>query len=152
MVYNQTVDFATSMSIPLLEDIVWDGIVGLGFRNEEQRRRGTFPVWDTLQQQKTLTRQGLRNQFSYFISGSGGKIIFGGADMSLLESPEAGFTWVSVEPSSSYWTVHVLRAEVLGGDLWAYDSLQPPENHMPIGRSGKGGNSILDTGTYLIYR
>lgn len=146
---NQTVDFATVLDIPLLQDIEWDGIVGLGFRNEDQLRRGTFPLIDTLIREETLTRHGFRNQFAYFLSPQGGTFTLGGANLNLAHGSQTAFEWASVDPSTSYWGV-----KVLGLSLVATYSNRPlnvtsaKDNASALEREG---TSIIDTGTYLIY-
>lgn len=150
-VVNQTVDFATTMTIPLLNDIQWDGIVGLGFRNTEQLSRGTWPVIETMKRQGSLAARGLRNQFAYYVSARAGKgsLTFGGVDLTLKRSPKDGFQWARAEQGTPYWMTTVQSA------FW--DPHQSPTREIfnTTGRDLSSGPSkrtaIIDTGTYLIY-
>nr|ABK31937.1 aspartic protease 6 [Toxoplasma gondii] len=90
---HTNIGFGTLVDIPLLRDLAWDGIVGLGFKNHEISSRGVVPLY---------------NQFAYYLNadGKGGSMTFGGADLSKKEYPTEEFrhVWIPVDPSDSYWT------------------------------------------------
>ncbi|CEM31597.1 unnamed protein product [Vitrella brassicaformis CCMP3155] len=143
---NQSVGFASTVDVPLLETIEWDGIVGLGFANAEIKQRGVTPLMDTIMKNEILTKLNLANQFSYHLSHDGGQILFGGADLSLKRTPAEEFVWAPVDPSSSYWAVTVLGVR----KAQPQDSPSATAPLLDISMDGEK-TSIVDTGTYLIY-
>ncbi|XP_026191083.1 gastricsin-like [Cyclospora cayetanensis] len=101
---HTNIGFATRLDIPLLQDLEWDGIVGLGFKNHEISERGVLPFVDRIVSSQVLKKRKLANQFAYYLSADGGALTFGGADLSKKESPAEEFSWAAVDPSNSYWT------------------------------------------------
>ncbi len=39
---------ASQVEIPLLDEVIWDGILGLSFPNENLKKQGIKPVMDNL--------------------------------------------------------------------------------------------------------
>ena len=45
---EQTVGFAENINVPILDDVVWDGIVGLAFQNKKLAKMEISPLFDTI--------------------------------------------------------------------------------------------------------
>ena len=45
---NQNVGFAKEINIPILDDVVWDGIIGLAFANKKLQNLHIKPLFDTI--------------------------------------------------------------------------------------------------------
>lgn len=43
--------------MPLLEQVIWDGILGLGFQSEKLSKYGILPVMDNIMQSEILTKK-----------------------------------------------------------------------------------------------
>lgn len=48
LIPNQVIGIASQVEIPLLDEVIWDGILGLSFPNENLKRQGIKPVMDNL--------------------------------------------------------------------------------------------------------
>ncbi|KYN99718.1 plasmepsin VII, partial [Plasmodium gaboni] len=82
------ISFATKVDIPILEEFKWDGIIGLGFENEDSKKRGIKPFLDLLKDDKILTNKNYKNQFGYYLSDKEGYITLGGIDNRLKNAPD----------------------------------------------------------------
>ncbi|EPT28592.1 aspartyl protease [Toxoplasma gondii TgCatPRC2] len=149
---HTNIGFGTLVDIPLLRDLAWDGIVGLGFKNHEISSRGVVPFLDHIVQTKALESKHLGNQFAYYLNADGGSMTFGGADLSKKEYPTEEFSWIPVDPSDSYWTVKVIGVHK---EPRSTSSLATVTKQLENGQTAvtqtDGKKSIVDTGTYLIY-
>ena len=76
VVKDQVFGMARQIDVPLLDDVVWDGIIGLAYPNEELSGEGIKPLFDNIMDQGLL----LNNVFSYYLGIEGGAVIFGGID------------------------------------------------------------------------
>lgn len=76
VVKKQVFGMARQIDVPLLDDVVWDGIIGLAYPNEELTGEGIHPLFDTIMEQKLV----LNNIFSYYLGFNGGAVTFGGVD------------------------------------------------------------------------
>jgi len=146
-VTNQVVGLANVVDIDLLDDVEWDGIVGFAYPNPQLTQAGALPFFDNIMHQQILKKQGLANQFAYYIDDTKGSLSFGGADCDLVVpkgTPEDecinkfGFTSVT---KHSYWTIklHDVHIQYPGKDK--ISGFCPEE----------GCEAIVDSGTYLIY-
>ncbi len=71
---------ADEVNIPLLDDVEWDGIVGLSYPNNKIKNQHVDPLFDNMIKQHTLTQRGLRDVFGYVMSRQGGSLSFEEAD------------------------------------------------------------------------
>mmetsp|Transcript_31017 Transcript_31017/g.60500 ORF Transcript_31017/g.60500 Transcript_31017/m.60500 type:complete len:489 (+) Transcript_31017:104-1570(+) len=145
-VRNQIVGVASVIDIALLDDVVWDGILGLAYPSSFLLEKGVTPLFDNMMNQKVLFNHHLANQFSYYIDDEKGSITMGGANCQLINKGgrEADciskFVFVPVS-DRTYWTINMLDVRVEYPDGREVSGLCPPG----------GCNTIVDTGTYLIY-
>lgn len=144
---RQEVGMADVVDITLLDDVVWDGILGLAYPTDELVTKGVTPLFDTMIDKKVLTSQGLANQFAYYINDKGGSMTFGGANCDLIVPPDtpaseciAKFNFVPVT-EKSYWTVKLADVR------FQYPGQPAVGGNCPSG----GCKAIVDTGTYLLY-
>jgi len=82
-VKHQIVGVASTVDIVLLDDVVWDGILGLAFPNPALSDKGVTPFFDNVISQQALTNKGLKNVFAYYIDDEKGSVNFGGVDCGL---------------------------------------------------------------------
>lgn len=145
-VRNQVVGLGNTVDIELLDDVRWDGIMGLAYPNNALSARGVTPIFDTIMASHILTDKHLSNQFAYYISDTKGSVTFGGADCDLIAAGQAKgscinqFKFVPVT-ERTYWTITIKDVRVKHPNK--------PEQKGFCGASGC--KSIVDTGTYLIY-
>lgn len=174
-VTEQVFGMADTVDVPLLDEVVWDGIVGLAYPNERLSRAGVLPLFDTIMQHRLLQN----NVFSYYLGYNGGAITFGGVDQKYiapagsralrgaeafahnptededstavtlveLERLRGGNTFVYAEVvDPSYWTIDIVDIELQGPD----DPVPRATGVCSAQPSGRC-RAIIDTGTYLIY-
>lgn len=149
---NANIAFATSVTIPLLEEFHWDGIVGLGFENDDSKNRGIKTFLDTLVDSDVLGKRNMRNQFGYYLSETGGSITFGGIDESLKRSPEEDFVWTPVTTERGFWTIDLLG--IRKEKAISLEEMRHKKNDIVVKVEGfhdGGKKSVIDTGTFLIY-
>lgn len=147
---HTNISFATNIEIPILEDFKWDGIVGLGFENEDSRKRGIKTFLDHVVESKVLSDRNYRNIFGYYLSDSGGMITFGGINNSLKRTQEEDFVWTPVSTELGFWTIDILgvRKEKMAN----IDENEKDELVVRYEGFHDGGKrSIVDTGTFLMY-
>jgi hypothetical protein len=146
-VTNQIVGIASKLDIPLLDDVDWDGILGLAFPTKSMLHQGVLPFFDTVMHQQVLTEKGLANQFSYTIDDDRGFLTLGGVDCSLIGGVSENdciskFQLIEVV-ARTYWTI--LLTDVYAS--WPGQDREQLRYTCPQG----GCKTIVDTGTYLIY-
>ncbi|CRG97354.1 plasmepsin VII, putative [Plasmodium gallinaceum] len=147
---NTNISFATNIDIPILEDFKWDGIIGLGFENEDSRNRGIKPFLDHLAHENILKEKNYKNQFGYYLSDKEGFITFGGIDKKLKKSPEENVIWAPVSTDMGFWTIDILgirKEKIINWEEKKDDELIVKYEGFHDG----GRKSIVDTGTFLIY-
>jgi hypothetical protein len=161
---GQVVGLGKVVDIELLDDVKWDGILGLAYPNPALTAQGITPIFDTiinsvraaaaasashaqlnLFSQGVLTKKGLSNQFAYYISDHKGSVTFGGADCDLVAKGDKAnciskFQFVPVT-EKTYWTVTLRDVRVKF----------PNGQTKSAGCGPTGCKAIVDTGTYLIY-
>ncbi|KAL8431630.1 hypothetical protein Efla_005689 [Eimeria flavescens] len=159
---------------PVLKRKTQDGIVGLGFENNEIKERGVLPFVDRVVASGVLKQKHL----AVYPTKS---------DLAKKENPQEEFrflleifgigekqlnNWVAVDPANSYWTVNVLSVrKTKRKDSYATRSVLFAGTRQEVSDSTlfsssfslflflivcwkhaeDGGASIVDTGTYLIY-
>eukprot|EP00371_Babesia_bovis_P002241 XP_001610888.1 aspartyl protease [Babesia bovis T2Bo] len=106
-VKNANVGLATHIDIPILMDLPWDGILGLGFITDDQISRGSKPLLQSIQDDE-LMYPNFRNQFAYYVTKNGGSVTFGGYKNEYKKSPGDVFQWAPVASKGSYWAVNLL--------------------------------------------
>lgn len=143
-VKHQVVGLGRVVDIDLLKDVDWDGIMGLAYPNPSLSRQGVIPLFDTIINQKVLSKKGLSNQFAYWLDDRGGALTLGGANCELLKDSKTAcvdaFKFVPVT-ERTYWTITIKDVTV------KYPGEQEMTGFCPEG----GCKSIVDTGTYLTY-
>jgi len=141
---RQVIGLASIVSISLLDDVVWDGIIGLAFPNPSLASQGVIPVMDTIINDGILKKKGLSNQFAYYIDDKKGAVTFGGANCDLIKEGTQDcindFKFVKVT-ELTYWTVKIKSVRLVS------KGNKPGQNMCPSG----GCKAIVDTGTYLTY-
>jgi len=142
-VQRQIVGIADHVDIVLLDDVIWDGILGLAYPNKVLTARGVVPFFDNVINTRALQRRGLANQFGYYIDDSKGSVTFGGVDCTLVGNrgnciKHFGFVPVS---EKTYWTIRLNDVRV------QYPGKKAMTGFCPA----KGCKAIVDTGTYLLY-
>jgi len=56
VVKNQVIGMGNQVDIPLLEDVTWDGILGLAYANANLKRLGIKTLMDNVIDQKSLVK------------------------------------------------------------------------------------------------
>jgi hypothetical protein len=143
-VKRQIVGAADRVDIVLLDDVVWDGILGLAYPNKVLTRKGIVPFFDNVIKSNALHARGLANQFGYYIDDSRGSVTFGGVDCSLVTTDANCIKHFGFVPTSepAYWTIRLNDVRVH----------YPKSGQVIRGNCPRGGcKAIVDTGTYLLY-
>lgn len=143
-VTQQVIGIAHEVQIPLLDEVIWDGILGLAYPNANLKRQKIKPLFDNIIFQGLLTNKGEKNQFAYYLGPEKGAISFGGADMRYKKSVHDEFLWAPIS-EENYWTIALYDVRFEESD----------SNNMDINSKRRlcpnGCKAIIDTGTYLIY-
>lgn len=146
---HQTIGIATEVQIPLLDEVTWDGILGLAYPNYNMRKKQIKPLFDNIINQNLLSNIGEKNQFAYYLGIDNGAISFGGADMRYKRSLDEEFLWSPII-EENYWTIRLLDVKKTKDSNISNEIQNLQEkNERVCGKSGC--KSIIDTGTYLIY-
>jgi len=142
-VERQIVGVADHVDIVLLDDVIWDGILGLAYPNKVLTAKGVVPFFDNVINTNALRGRGLANQFGYYIDDSKGSVTFGGVDCTLLGSQKNCIKHFGFVPVSerTYWTIRLNDVRVQYPGKKAMSGFCPE----------KGCKAIVDTGTYLLY-
>jgi len=144
VVPQQMVGLAERLDVKLLDDVKWDGILGLAYPNLSAKSTKITPLFDQLINNNILTSRGLVNQFAYYLGDRGGSITFGGANCALLGATGANcvdkFSFVPVT-DKGYWTMALDNVHV------QYPNGVIKSTKCPA----QGCKAIVDTGTYLSY-
>lgn len=154
-VEKQVIGVATEVQIPLLDEVLWDGILGLAYPNNNMKRKQIKPIFDNIMSQQLLTNKGEKNQFSYYLGPDRGAITFGGADMRFKHDLNEEFLWAPIL-EESYWTISLVDLKKS-----TEKNLKNHENEKSVNLDFRQINSnalcphlcksVMDTGTYLIY-
>ena len=107
IVPNQVIGVATEVNIPLLDEVIWDGILGLAYPNKNLKKQGIKPLFDNIINQNILKNKGDGNQFAYYLGHDNGSISFGGAEMKYKLNINEEFKWSPIT-ERSYWTITLL--------------------------------------------
>ena len=107
IINNQVIGVAKEVEIPLLDEVIWDGILGLAYPNRNLRKQNIKPLFDNLISQDLLKKRGEQNQFSYYLGHENGSITFGGADMRFKKDVNEEFKWAPIS-EKNYWTISLL--------------------------------------------
>jgi hypothetical protein len=75
-VRSQVIGVANEVQIPLLDEVIWDGILGLAYPNQNLKKQKIKPLFDNIIAQEALTKKGEKNQFSYYLGPNQGIFIF----------------------------------------------------------------------------
>jgi cathepsin D len=144
IVPNQVIGIAKEVEIPLLDEVCWDGILGLAYPNKNLIKKNISPLFDNIINQNLLKNRGEKNQFAYYLGVDRGAITFGGADMKFKKSLDEEFKWAPIM-EKNYWTITLL-------DIKKYRNRERmPSNNSASSQCMLGCKAIVDTGTYLIY-
>jgi hypothetical protein len=104
---QQVIGIANEVEIPLLDEVIWDGILGLAYPNKNLRKKQISPLFDNIINQNLLHQRGEKNQFSYYLGWDKGAISFGGADMRFKKNMDEEFKWAPIS-ERNYWTISLL--------------------------------------------
>lgn len=152
---HQTIGVATEVQIPLLDEVRWDGILGLAYPNSNMKKKQIKTLFDNIIFQGLLTKKGEKNQFAYYLGADTGAITFGGADMRYKSSLEEEFLWTPIT-EENYWTNSLIDIEKsYNRNMKNFEitkgynvNFKQPKKDLVCPDQCK---SIMDTGTYLIY-
>ena len=141
-VAEQVFGMADTVDVPLLKEVVWDGIIGLAFPNSNLQEQGVVPLMDNMMQSSILTS----NMFAYYIGMSEGAVTFGGVDKKYLADEHDDKFRFAVVTEKTYWTIEIVEILLIWKD-------GKPKNTglCAASESGERCKAIVDTGTYLIY-
>lgn len=64
VVPNQVIGVADRVDVPLLDEVTWDGILGLAQPNKNLKSQNIDPLIDNIIKQNLLSSRGEKNQFS----------------------------------------------------------------------------------------
>ena len=145
-VSGQIIGIANEVQIPLLDEVIWDGILGLAYPNANLKRQKIKPLFDTIISQGLLKDKGEKNQFAYYLGPERGAISFGGADMRYKRSVSEEFVWAPIS-EENYWTITLLDVRIEEQE----ESNRNNDNRKQRKICPNGCKAIIDTGTYLIY-
>lgn len=106
IVSNQIIGIATEVEVPLLDEVIWDGILGLAYPNQNLKNQKIEPLFDNIIDQNLLTSKGEKNQFAYYLGPDTGAITFGGADMKYKKYIDDEFTFSPIS-DDNYWTINL---------------------------------------------
>lgn len=104
---NQVIGVAKEVNIPLLDEVIWDGILGLAYPNKNLKKQGIKPLFDNIIYQNLLKNRSEANQFAYYLGHDNGSITFGGADMKFKNDINEEFKWAPIT-EKNYWTITLL--------------------------------------------
>lgn len=107
LVHNQVIGVAKEVEIPLLDEVIWDGILGLAHPNSNLREKHISPLFDSIMQQHLLVNKGEKNQFAYYLGMEKGAITLGGADMKYKKDLNEEFKWAPTI-DNNYWTISLI--------------------------------------------
>lgn len=96
VVPNQVVGVASIVKIPLLDEVVWDGILGLAYPNRNLKAQGIKPIMDNIIYNDVLKKRNEKNQLSYYLGPDSGSISFGGVDVRYKRSQDEEFVWAPI--------------------------------------------------------
>jgi len=137
---NQVIGVAAEVAIPLLDEVEWDGILGLAYPNQNLKRQGIKPLMDNIISQSLLTSIGEKNQFGYYLGQERGSITFGGADLKYKRSADEEFVWAPIV-EENYWTVNLIDVKT--------KYINNNQNNLETRSAlcSTGCKAIVDTGT-----
>ena len=178
---HQPIAAADTIKVPILADVVWDGVLGLAYPHEELYKEGVVPVMDSMIERKLLKD----NVISYYISDAGGVITFGGVDKkligrkdnrrntnshSMLQLQEDRIRTKHTQSLSTHSiemdSLPFVYADVIEKNFWTIEIVdvtityhksvsRVEESTVSVGGcpGGEGNRcrAIVDTGTYLTY-
>jgi hypothetical protein len=104
---KQVIGIADNVEIPLLDEVIWDGILGLAYANKNLRNKHINTLFDNIINQGLLHSRGEKNQFAYYLGWDKGAITFGGADMRFKKNMDEEFKWAPIS-ERNYWTITLL--------------------------------------------
>jgi cathepsin D len=104
---KQVIGIADHVEIPLLDEVIWDGILGLAYANKNLQKKHINTLFDNIINQNILHQRGEKNQFAYYLGWDKGAITFGGADMRFKKNMDEEFKWAPIS-ERNYWTVTLL--------------------------------------------
>lgn len=138
-VTEQVFGMADTVDVPLLDEVVWDGIIGLAYPNEKLHKEGVVPLFDNIMEKKLLQN----NVFSYYLGNNGGAVTFGGVDTRFFSADDK-FRY-AVVTEKGYWSIEIIDIELQVGNE------APRSTGVCKSKANGRCKAIVDTGTYLIY-
>jgi hypothetical protein len=136
---EQIVGIAETIDVPLLDEVRWDGILGLAYPSSALAKKGVTPFFDNLMAKKLLQD----SIFGYYLGPRGGMVTFGAVDRKYIQ-PGAEFVYAGVT-HRGYWTVGIVDI------LLTYPGTGRVSTGVCKNRKRGMCKAIVDTGTYLVY-
>lgn len=142
-IQNQTVGIANEVVIPMLDDVKWDGIVGLSYANQKTKDQKIITFFDNIIQQNILNR----NIFSYVLSDKQGHLSFGELEPEFHNGP----IYYSNVIEQKYYSIRLLDVTKVSNrqSNRIYETETKSDGIKLCGQ--EGCKAVIDTGTYLIY-
>jgi len=138
-VKGQVFGTADTIDVPLLDEVRWDGIMGLAYPSSTLSRHGVKPVFDSMMAQGLLQD----HIFGYHLGPRGGLVTFGGIERQHIQ-PGSEFVYATVT-HQGYWTVAIKDIVLV------YPNTGAVSTGVCRARPGGACKAIVDTGTYLVY-
>jgi len=136
---EQVVGTAETIDVPLLDEVRWDGILGLAYPSSALAKKGVMPFFDNVMAKRLVPA----NIFGYYLGPRGGEVTFGAVDRRFIQ-PGAEFVYAAVT-QRGYWTVGITDI------VLHYPGTGDVATGLCRGRPRGMCKAIIDTGTYLVY-
>jgi len=88
IVEKQIIGIANVVEVPAMDEVNWDGILGLAFANENLKSKSIDPIMDTIMKQHILENKNEKNQIGYNLEWSEGSITIGGPNPTIASDED----------------------------------------------------------------
>lgn len=93
---NQVIGLAEQLEVPVLRQLTWDGIVGLGFMDDELMSKNITPLFENIVNSSVLKSKGKRNEFSVYIGRNQGTISVGNHNQNFFKYKDDNFLFAKI--------------------------------------------------------
>jgi len=93
---NQVIGLAEQLEVPVLRQLTWDGIVGLGFMDDELLSKNITPLFENIVNSSVLKNKGKRNEFSVYIGRNQGTISVGNHNQNFFKYKDDNFLFAKI--------------------------------------------------------
>ena len=155
VVENQLIHIGEEVEIPIFNSSKWDGIVGLGFSNKDQKKEKKYTLIENLKKNEILKE----NYFSYHINKENAILSFGEIQKNCANSLK-DFDWAPIyieggDKEDKDWILKLIDINVRNNKKKRFLKKKNQNNEMndnPKENPCKNGcKFLIDTGTYLTY-